>query len=125
MKRNCMNDHEICPDCGKVIFAISKRCACGWIKAEEQKQVDIDHYCQYQLQGMRCKLHGSISPSTQANKKWYCFDHYYSLGNPVKSEEWFHYVEKHYEEILKEREDWHRELHQRHLSTIFRSATNG
>ena len=119
-----MSKGERCRECQQWIAASDMKCSCGFIPARVNECVQADHNCCYQLQGQRCKLPGSISHSTHANGTWYCSGHYRSLGNPKEGEEWFHYVEQHFDEIIDQLTDWRRKLHQDNQSIIIRRKTN-
>lgn len=66
-----------CPDCGDVMPAKAKRCACGWQAiAETGAIVDRNHQrCAWESNGMRCRYIGTWSRSTLGGGPYFCRDH--------------------------------------------------
>ncbi len=111
-----MKKGERCRECQQWVNVEQAKCICGWQATKTEVIVTPDSDCRYQSKGRRCKLPGSMSDSTRASEFWYCSLHWQSIGDPRKGEEFFNYIEPHYDEIMAGRRDWRRDLHK--LKTI-------
>ncbi len=102
------NNH--CPDCQKSLALDAQLCTCGWRLEAEIKTQPSDHRCQFQSQGRRCPLAGSVSVYAYGIKPWYCSDHSQAIDDPIKGESILNYIEKNYAAIINKRKDWRKEL---------------
>jgi hypothetical protein len=103
-----MASNNCCPECGNSFLEKTKRCLCGWRKAEINEPTRADHRCWYAIAERRCPLPGTMSPGFRA---WYCRRHYQTLGDPRLGEAELIYIEKNFNKIIEdEYTDWRKKL---------------
>jgi|GEM_PF-2339427 len=99
-----------CPECGKTISAKTKRCSCGWRKAEPAITGPRDYRCEYVINQRRCPLPGTVCPYPYGNGPWYCGGHWSTLSDPQLGEAVLIDAEKNYHQILEDHRDWRYKL---------------
>jgi hypothetical protein len=97
-----------CPECEKSLYPKATRCSCGWIKS--LAPAERDHRCQYQNNGRRCPLPGTICCTPYGSGPWYCSGHWRTLSDPQLAIAEIYNAEKNYQQILEDRIDWRTKL---------------
>jgi hypothetical protein len=87
-----------CPECGESLSANARKCSCGWNKSESNQKKD--HRCIFVLNGKRCNLPGSLSPSVKKSDDWMCKYHFLNRDDFHESSRWVSFIENHFHEIV-------------------------
>ncbi len=100
-----MSSLHICPECGKWFEEKKQRCTCGWQRQPSRTTPCVDHRCQYQSNGHRCPLPGTMSPHPYGSTR-YCSGHWQCIGDPRLGDAVLLDAEKNYHALLEKRRDW-------------------
>jgi hypothetical protein len=111
MKTMAMTKNSSCPECGDSLSSYARRCPCGWFKAGQAIQEPSDHRCKYTLGTRRCPLPGTICSSPYAGSPWCCSEHWRTWDDPVRGKEALLNAEENYQQILEQKRDWRKKLH--------------
>jgi hypothetical protein len=87
-----------CPECSKPLSQNARKCACGWEKLSETGKKD--HRCNFILDGERCNLPGSMSPSVLKSDDWVCAYHFQYRDDYRECARWVQFIKKFYQEII-------------------------
>lgn len=88
-----------CQECGTVKVKDFKVCECGWSKQDVEVR-RVVRTCEFENNGKRCPLPGTISPSIREGGSFYCSYHFQSPGGDA--EILMRYISKYFLEIIHE-----------------------
>jgi hypothetical protein len=105
-----MQHINYCPECGKRLGEKKQHCTCGWRRQLSSARACADHRCQYESDGHRCPLPGTMCPYPYSSTPWYCSGHWSAIGDPRLGNAVLLDAEQNYEKILESSRHWHDKL---------------
>ncbi len=95
-----MLKNKNCPECKKLIDAKSVCCTCGWYEKCIQTTSPPDYRCEFQINGRRCRLNGTVCDHPYWKSPWYCSKHHRAINNLAACEAILDRVDEEYIETF-------------------------